>query len=129
MKLLKQKDLANMNKKDIFLILSLLVISLIGIFFLKSGKKGNYANVYYENKLLLTIDLNDKEKKDYVVTGALGDIVIQREDGKVRVVEENSPRHLCSKQGFISSSYETIVCLPNKIVIRIEDNQLDGVVR
>ena len=46
-----------------------------------------------------------------------------------KVVEEKSPLHLCSKQGYISKSYETIVCLPNKIVIKLESNDdLDVIV-
>ena len=54
---------------------------------------------------------------------------IEVKNKKIRVITENSPLHLCSKQGFISKSYETIVCLPNKIVIKIEnDKNLDGVV-
>ena len=50
------------------------------------------------------------------------------ENGKVKVLEENSPKHLCSKQGFIENTHESIICLPNKIIIKIEDNSLDGVV-
>ena len=52
-------------------------------------------------------------------------------DYKIRVVEENSPLHLCSKQGFIDKSYETIVCLPNKVVIKLvsDSEGLDGVVK
>ena len=46
--------------------------------------------------------------------------------------EEESPLHLCSKQGFIEESYESIVCLPNKIVIKISSKKkkdLDTILR
>ena len=38
------------------------------------------------------------------------------------MLKEDSPLHLCSKQGYISKSYESIICLPNKIVIKLENN-------
>ena len=41
---------------------------------------------------------------------------------KIKVLKEDSPLHLCSKQGYISKSYESIICLPNKIVIKLENN-------
>ena len=48
----------------------------------------------------------------------------------IRVIEENSPRHLCSKQGYIKDSMESIICLPNRIVIEIDTiEELDAVVK
>ena len=118
-----------MNKKDIYLVIVVLIISLFCLFLIKiNEKKGNTANVYYEDKLVLSIDLNDKTKRTYEVEGYNGKLSILTENGKVKVVEENSPKHLCSKQGFIENAFESIICLPNKIVIKIEDNSLDGVV-
>lgn len=118
-----------MNKKDIYLILFIFLISFLCIFLLKTNqKKGSIANVYYENQLVLSIDLQDKTTRTYEVEGYNGTVLILTANGKVKVVEEKSPKHLCSKQGFIEHFYETIICLPNKIVIKIENNELDGVV-
>ena len=62
--------------------------------------------------------------------GYNGEVVIFAGQGKIKIEEENSPLHLCSKQGYISASYETIVCLPNKITIKIEAiDSLDTVVK
>ena len=117
-----------MNKNDFILIFILLSVSLVILFIFNVTKKeGNIAKVYYENNVVLTIDLNIDNI--YYVEGDNGQIEIEVKDKKIRVKEENSPLHLCSKQGYISKSYETIVCLPNKIVIKIEDDiKLDGVV-
>lgn len=114
-----------MSKNDVKLIIMLLVVILI-FFVVKcfSNSSSNIANVYYENEIIKTIDLSiDKE---YVVEGFNGDVVIEVLDNKIRVKEEESPRHLCSKQGYS----DVIICLPNKIVIKVEkDTELDGVVR
>ena len=115
-----------MNKSDIKLVIILLVIILgIFIFINITKKEGSVAEVYYEDKKVLTIDLNiDKE---YVVDGKLGDVVLEVKNKKIRVKEENSPKHICSKEGFIGDSSKTLICLPNKIIIKISIHKLKTV--
>lgn len=121
-----------MNKQDIRLCIILLIISLLilGIFKLNNKNNPKKAVVYYDNSKVLTIDLSDLKKEEYIINGYNGDIKIEKENGQIRVVEEISPKHLCSKQGWINKSYETIICLPNKVVIDIEDSEeLDTIAR
>ncbi len=119
-----------MNKSDIKLIVSSLLIILIilGIRFIFRNKNNKVAIVYYENKIVSKIDLSINN--EYTVDGYNGKVYMEVKDNKIRVKEEVSPKHICSYQGFISETYETIVCLPNKIIIKIEANEeLDTVVR
>lgn len=115
-----------MNKNDIklvlFLILIVLVFFLIKIF---NNSKAKYANVYYNDKLIETISLDIDGI--YTVDGYNGEVVMEVKDNKIRVIEETSKRNLCSKQGY----GDVIICLPNKIVIKVEnsDSELDGVVK
>lgn len=113
-----------MNKSDLKLILIIFIITIVLILIMIITKeKGNKkAVVYYEDNIVLTIDLNKKLEQIYTVKGFNGDVKIVTKNGKVKVEEEISPKHICSKQGFISESYETIVCLPNKIIIKIQSN-------
>ena len=117
------------NKYDIILILTIICISIIFITLNKlNSKQGTSALVYYDNKLIKTIDLSID--KTYNIKGYNGNVVIVVKDNKIKVKEEKSPLHLCSKQGYISKSYETIVCLPNKIVIEIDTKKdIDTVVK
>ena len=115
-----------MNKNDIKLVLILLFIILI--FFtckIVGNSKDKVAKVYYEDKLIKTIFLDKDEL--YTVEGYNGEVVIEVKKNKIRVIEETSEKNLCSKQGY----GDVIVCLPNKIVIKVEndDNKLDGVVK
>ena len=125
--LLEVMDLI-MNKSDIKLIVILCVV-LFGIFLFVNvnKKKGTMAEVYYKDKLVNTIDLSiDKE---YVVEGELGDVVLEVKDNMIGVKKENSPLHICSKEGFIGDSSRTLICLPNKIIIKIVGkSNIDGVV-
>ena len=117
-----------MNKSDIKLVIVLLIVSIIGVIVFKLvGESGGSALVYHDGELIKTIDLSIDNK--YVVNGDNGDVVIVVSGGKIKVDEENSPLHLCSKQGYISNTYESIVCLPNKIVINISGYELDAVVK
>ena len=100
------------------------VREIIFLLFVITTRNSNYAYVYYDGTKIKEISL-DKDDK-YIVQGYNGDIVIEVKNKKIRVVEENSNNHLCSKQGFTNSI--PIVCLPNKIVIDFSnDNNLDTV--
>lgn len=117
-----------MNKSDIKLIVILGIIVLgIFVFITITKEDGSIAEVYYEDEKILTIDLNiDSE---YIVDGELGDVVLEVKDRKIRVKSENSPRNICSKEGFIGDSSRTLICLPNKIVVKIVgESVIDGVV-
>ena len=59
-----------------------------------------YASVYVKEKQVLRIDLS--KDKTYVVNGKLGKVHIEVKQKKVRVTQEKSPHHYCSKQGYVS---------------------------
>ena len=114
-----------MNKSDWKLVISLVLVIIISftlLFLFKNSNTPKKALVYYEDELVLEIDLSLKGEHEYHVSGYNGDILIKTNDNKIKVEEENSPNHICSKQGYISRSYESIVCLPNEIVIQIKKN-------
>lgn len=117
-----------MNSNDIKLVIVLLVITIfIFAFFNTTNKTGDIAEVYYCDDLILTIDL--KKDGEYIVEGELGDVVLEVLDNKIRVKEENSPRNICSKEGFIKDSSRSLICLPNKIIVKIVgEDEIDGVV-
>lgn len=118
----------SINKKDIILIACLLIVSVTSIIILNLNKKtSNKAYVYHDNTLLKEIDLNINNT--YTFKGDKGNVVVKVKNKKIKVDKETSDYHLCSKIGYISKSYETIICLPNKIVIEIGGNDLDTVVR
>lgn len=51
------------------------------------------------------------------------------EGGSVYVTDASCPDRLCEKQGRISKNGETIVCLPNRVVITVQGGEgtaLDG---
>ncbi len=123
----------NMNSSDIkFIIIAvIMVVGCILVIRLYTPNDNMKALVYYENNLLKTIDLTNKDVNEYVVKGYNGDVVIETKHNNIRVKEEISPLNICSKQGWVSSPYQVIVCLPNKVIIKIETNteEIDAIVR
>ena len=112
-----------MNKSDIKLILIILIFSFLLLIFMNNNKS-NYAIVYYDNEEVLKIDLSIN--KSYSVKGFNGEVIIEVKDNKLRVKKEDSPLHICSKQGFVNKG--SVVCLPNKIVINFETEELDAII-
>lgn len=51
--------------------------------------------------------------------------LIQVQHGKISVTEASCPDKVCINQGSISDSLTPIVCLPNKVMIAIEDTGND----
>ncbi|HBC95516.1 MAG TPA: NusG domain II-containing protein [Clostridium sp.] len=111
--------------KIIALIISMLiVISLIGIYVYKSrlDDSTKIAVIKENGKIIRTIDLN-KVQDTYEFTvryGKSGFNKIKVEKGKIRISDSNSPRKIGMKMGWISKPGENVVCVPYKLMVKIE---------
>ena len=113
-----------MNRSDIILVTFVILLGLI-LFILNKPVNGELAKVYHDSKLIKEISLSKNGK--YVVDGDKGKVYIQVKNNKIKVTDETSPLHLCQNKE-INKAGESIICLPNKIIIKIENNELDGIV-
>ena len=106
-----------MKKADKILIVCIMIVAVVLCVPLFFSKNENvYASVYVKEKQVLRIS----KDKTYVVNGKLGKVHIEVKQKKVRVTQEKSPHHYCSKQGYVSDANVPIVCLPNETVVKIE---------
>ncbi len=60
-----------------------------------------------------------KEDRLVPVEGKLGTTWVKMAEGGVRVVDSPCPYKLCIKSGSIRRSGQTLICLPNRVVVRI----------
>ncbi len=109
-----------MKKKDLFLICIFLAIGMIGFFALKGIQKFAASN---EQMLKISVDGEiygkySLKNKQEIKIGDTNVCQIE-EDGTVSMTEADCPDHLCVKQGKIKEFGESIVCLPNKVVLEI----------
>lgn len=125
-----------MKKFDKVLIVGVLVIAfaLIGYMQIKSkmaakNSKSLKAEISVKGKVYKEVVLS-KEKQDFTIETELGKNVIKIHDSGIEVTDSNCRDHICEKTGFISKPGEVIVCLPNKVIIKIEGEagvHVDGV--
>ena len=90
-------------------------------------EEGRYAVVMTGGRRVLRVALD--EDRDIHVQGPLGETRIEVRGGQVWVSEAPCPHHICMKMGKIRYSQEVIVCVPNRVVIRIEgasSEDIDG---
>lgn len=115
--------------KAIFCILiagAMLALFLQG--FLFSGRQGLQAVVEVDGKEYGRYMLQEKNGKTLAIRTEFGYNKIVIENGSVCVTESDCPDHLEIAAGGIQKSGEMLVCLPNRLVIRIEGKgSVDGV--
>lgn len=53
------------------------------------------------------------------VQGKLSEVSIEIHNRRVRILHSDCPDQICIKAGWISQSYEFILCAPNQVIVRI----------
>lgn len=91
-----------------FVVLAIIFSSL---FVYNKGVKSDYAAIDYDGHTE-----NVSLSKDRILTLENG-MVIEVQDGKIRVKESDCPRKICVKHGWLNYANDVIVCLPNKTII------------
>jgi len=123
-------DLLVIKRNDIILIMSILLISILGIYairMLDNGYTGKTAVIIIDGSEVSRIPI-DNTSEEKTVSFNFRDNVgyLDIKDGAVRMKEMDikiCPEKICSETGWISKSYESIVCLPNRIVVNIENGK------
>jgi len=86
-------------------------------------KRGKNVEIYVDGRLKFVYPLNIE--RIIMVKGKLGESIVKIKRGRVRMEESACPLKLCVKQGYISNQGEEIICVPNRVVIRIIGGKLD----
>lgn len=101
----------------------LVVISAGLLIYRNASASGAVAVITQDGKEFQQIDL-DKVEESYTLRvdhpGGGYNLVLV-EYGRISVIEASCPDKVCINQGTISDSLTPIVCLPNKMMIVIED--------
>jgi hypothetical protein len=56
---------------------------------------------------------------DFAVRGAVGEMLLQVANRRIRVLRSTCPNQVCVRQGAVHRSGEMLVCVPNRVVIFI----------
>ncbi|NLY51999.1 MAG: NusG domain II-containing protein [Firmicutes bacterium] len=122
---------------DLIIYGALLVIFVTGTLIAAGGlgEEGAVAVITQDGREIRRINLGQvDESYEFRVENAEGQYnIIRVEPGRIRVTEASCPDKVDVKQGWISSAHQSIVCLPNRLVIRIEadapeaEDGIDGI--
>ncbi|MCR5509034.1 MAG: NusG domain II-containing protein [Lachnospiraceae bacterium] len=114
------------RRNDIILILLFIIISvIISLFIHFRHEDGMYACVYVDNVLTGRYPLNINETVR--INGYLGGTnVLSIEDGYARMTGASCPDGLCINQGAVNGTGQSIICLPNRVVVKITGQEDDG---
>lgn len=117
------------HKNDILLILAVL-IGAAGLWLYTSFGRPSGAEVLVslEGEELLRLPLSENVRETVGDGDKFNVLVI--EGGEAWIEDASCPDHVCVNSGKVSLDGQTIVCLPNKLVVSIlggEESGLDGV--
>lgn len=60
------------------------------------------------------------QNQNLVFSGPIGKTYVEIEDRRVRVKKDPGPLQICVIQGWISSPGQSLICLPNRVMIQIQ---------
>ena len=117
------------GKGDFIVIVFVVSLAIfIGILFGKNtnSEEADVVAIYKEGEKIQELPL-DKNREIIVSNIYTNRIVI--EEGKVSITESDCPGEDCVHSGWISRSGRSIVCLPNRVEIRIEgETEVDFII-
>ena len=92
-----------------------------------AGEKGSLAVVEVNGKEVMRVALGaGQASRDFTVKGVQGKSTFNVVDGKVRMVRSACRDKICVGVGWIDSPGKSIVCLPNRVVIRVTGKRGGG---
>jgi hypothetical protein len=102
--------------RDIVLILAIALVGLCLLFF--NGRKttpGSSVVVEVDGKTVASYPLDTDGV--FVLNGGTNTLEIK--DGRARISDADCPNMQCVRQGWISRGGQSIVCLPNKLIVTV----------
>lgn len=119
------------KKSDIIVIAVVLCAAALVFLCLNLFSAGGRTAVVEQNGTVIAELPLDEDTVFEVKSGGKTTNVVEVKGGKVSVTEADCPDKICRKHRAISKSGESIVCLPNKVIVTVSggDGEVDGVAR
>jgi hypothetical protein len=111
------------DKITAIVIACIIVISSIGVFAYMNIIKGSrhIAEIKQDGKVIRTIDLDKIDTAEEIkITYNDGYNIIRVENGRIKIIDADCPDKLCVKTGWITESGQSVICLPHKLIIKIQ---------
>jgi hypothetical protein len=103
------------------LLVLLAVLTIFSPRFIPAGTLGDILTIKTSDSVY---EINLKDEGAYTIDGYLGRAVLVIKDGEARLQSAPCPLKICEAMGPISRSGEVILCLPNRIYIRMNGREI-----
>ncbi len=117
------------RKADIILIVIIIALSCITTFFIlkNNDNYGKTFEVYVDNKLYGSYNLSEFQEIKIEEDGKSNTVKVDKNG--VKMIKSNCKNKNCVHQGYIYKVESNIVCIPNRILIKIkgENGDIDSV--
>ena len=108
----------NKARNDVLLAAGIILAAVIcALIIFATARDGAVVRITANGKSYGTYPLD--EDGEYVISTEFGENVLRIEDGKANIIRATCPDRLCVKHYAVSRDGETIICLPNKLVVEI----------
>jgi len=120
------------DKLFIGLIIGLSIAGFIFNITFDAGMEQQYITIHVDNEFIKELSFNESSQKEVEIDFGPNNehtAVLEINEGRVRMLpidEELCPRGICSHTGWIKRSYQSIVCVPNSIVVHFSDTSIEG---
>lgn len=98
--------------RDIAIILLILIPSVI-LLMINFKDDGTYAEISYDGNVVKTVPLSEDAEF------SVNDIKFSVKENSVCVISSPCPDKICVKTGAIKRNGETIICLPEKVSVKV----------
>lgn len=108
------------GKKEIILLIIIFIAILavwLGFHMMKTDA-GNLVRITVDGEEYGTYDLDTEQEIPIEIDGEVTNTLAIR-DGEADMIEADCPDQLCVNMNAVSVESETIVCLPNKVVVEV----------
>lgn len=110
------------TKADKFIIYGItvtaLIVALVSTAYSRTLSNGAEVVISRNGREIASYPLGSKKGKVKVI-GPLGESVIELSATRARMLDSPCPKKICCAQGWIEKPNRTIVCVPNRVVIKV----------
>ncbi len=123
-----------MTRADKTLIICVLLVGIAMYFVLPlfndTDSHKTQAIIKQEGQIVKIITLVENESSSFKMQGKNGPFIVEVDSGRIRISESACPDKFCVKRGWISSPGESIICVPNEVVIYFDaQSPVDAITR
>lgn len=107
-----------MRKKTVFFAAAFCLLVAVCLAYI-CGRHGSTAEIYSDGELIRTVRLDETDEPYVININGHNSVLVEKRS--ISMCYADCPDKLCMKTGSISDGKKAIVCLPNKIIVRIDE--------